>query len=230
MTLADAFTFVAIRAGSLIGEMAQVNLDVALRRLGDSEIRLLPEGDPDRRSAISLATAMSERGGPPSPTTCFATMVNSAFGLAVDSVAAAAQGAETTPIRVAKPSRTQGARGAGRGRSITPVKLRPYPSSEGLRLPAFLSAVMPNDLRRICTRVLVSVTIAAPKVSPTTNHRRVETGVPLARLQSGHGDLAEVDAVAGGGVFPNLRRRRRDDIHAGNLAAPWLAGHLRRRT
>jgi hypothetical protein len=102
VTLADAFTLVAIKAGSLIGEMAQVNLDVALRRLGDSEIQLLPVGDADRRSAISLATAMAGGGGPGSPTPCLATRVNSAFGLAVDSVAAAAQGAETTPIRVAQ--------------------------------------------------------------------------------------------------------------------------------
>jgi hypothetical protein len=103
ITLADGLTLVAIRAGGLVGEMAQVNLDVALRRLGDSEIRLLPAGDPDRRAAINLALARAADSAPPTPAAPdLATMVNSAFGLAVDSVAAAAQGAETTPARVAR--------------------------------------------------------------------------------------------------------------------------------
>jgi hypothetical protein len=104
-TLADGLTRVAISAGSMVGEMAQVNLDVALRRLGDSDVRLLPVGDTDRPAAINLAIAV---GRDPKPTRHgtsvlnVATMVNSAFALAVDSVAAAAQGAETTPIRVAQ--------------------------------------------------------------------------------------------------------------------------------
>jgi hypothetical protein len=102
-TLADGLTLVAIRAGGLVGEMAQVNLEVALQRLGDSEIRLLPVGDPDRRAAINLALARAGDPAAPGPAAPdLATMVNSAFGLAVDSVAAAAQGAETTPARVAR--------------------------------------------------------------------------------------------------------------------------------
>ncbi len=101
--LADALILVTISAGSLVGEMAHVDLDVALRRLGDSEIRLLPMGDPDRRAAIDLAVARAREGAPITPASPdLATMVNSAFGLAVDSVAAAAQGAETTPVRVAR--------------------------------------------------------------------------------------------------------------------------------
>jgi hypothetical protein len=103
LTLADGLTLVAISAGGLVGEMAQVNLDVALRRLGDSEIRLLPAGDTDRRAAIDLAMAMAEDRAASEPAPAdLATMVNSAYGLAVDSVAAAAQGAETTPVRVAR--------------------------------------------------------------------------------------------------------------------------------
>ena len=64
-TLADGLVWVAISAGRMFGEMAKVNLDVALRRLGDSEVRLLPVGDTNRRAAISLALAVA---GDPMPT------------------------------------------------------------------------------------------------------------------------------------------------------------------
>lgn len=117
-TLVDGLTLVAIRAGMMFGEMAKVNLDVALRRLGDSDLRLLPVGDTDRRAAINLALAVA---GDPTLTEQasrghdLATMVNSAFGLAVDSVAAAAQGAETTPARLAQTIADTAHNGPGAG-------------------------------------------------------------------------------------------------------------------
>jgi hypothetical protein len=104
-TLADCFTLVAISAGKMFADMAKVSLDVALGRLGDSDVRLLPVGDTNRRAGINLALglagepAMTEHA---TPGFDLATMVNSTFGLAVDSVAAAAQGAETTPARLAQ--------------------------------------------------------------------------------------------------------------------------------
>jgi len=106
--VADAFTQVAIAAGTMIAQMAEIDLGVALRQVGDSETRLFPGdlGSTDRPAAIDLAIAVA--GGASTQLRAHATrldvptMMNSTFGLAVDALRTAAQACEVTPMRLAE--------------------------------------------------------------------------------------------------------------------------------
>jgi len=106
---ADAFTYVSIAAATMIAQMAEIDLGVALRRVGGSETRLFPPdlGGTDRGAAINLAIAVAGGASPQlrvrdTGRLDLPTMMNATFGLAVDVVRTAAQACEVTPVRLAE--------------------------------------------------------------------------------------------------------------------------------